>query len=392
MSLRLYPSPPRLPADLNEPVIQELSDNRPALLSCSLVSQGWLPLARNHLTLLLTPPSIAEFLALLQSPTSFLLSTVRRLDISNRAPGPVHGPLLRMLPEFRRLRLLSMWCTFPDDLPPLPALTELVLCGEFPSYASFARFLWGVPNLRRLTLGDYFKCGDSLLPKVAFPSLELETASFECDKEFTATIFMWAPVTRRLTWGFADDDMSPEGLSRYLCRLGPRLQYLNLDFWTPEHIDRACEVDFNHTTGLQHLRLGDTVIFGYDSVSGLWEVNISPHLERLLSRITPYCRIQTLVFSVETDFGGASPHGPPWPSLARFAQLLDAAQLAAVREIEFVVDGDGLCWKGSARRAREQFELAIKGSLNVPGRTTRRVICTDGIDAREIHSDMSMLI
>ncbi|KAJ7605945.1 hypothetical protein DFH06DRAFT_1310019 [Mycena polygramma] len=392
MSLGLYPGPPRLPADLIEPVIQELSDNRPALLSCSLVSQGWLPLARNHLTLLLTPPNIVEFAALLQSPTSFLLSTVRRLDISNGGPGPVHGPLLRMLPEFRRLRFLSMWCTFPDDLPPLAALTELVLCGEFPSYASFARFLSGLPNLRRLKLGDYFICGDSLQPTVTFPLLELETARFECDKQFMDSMHMWAPLTRRLTWGFADDDMSPEGLSRYLCRLGPRLRYLNLDFWTPKLIDRACEVDFNHTIGLQHLRLCDTVIFSYDPMSRSWEVNISPHLERLLSRITPHCRLQTLTFGVETDLWGASPHGPPWPSLAQFAQLLDAPQLAGVREIEFVVDGNGRCWKGSARPAREQFKLAIEGSLNVPGRPARRLICTDGIDAREIYSDMSMLL
>ncbi|KAJ7609195.1 hypothetical protein DFH06DRAFT_1346510 [Mycena polygramma] len=126
MPSQLDDGPPRLPADLVEPILRELDDHRPALLSCSLVSQGWLPLARNHLVLLLKPQNVTEFFGLLQTPTSFLLSTVRRLNISI-SRSPVQGPLLRMLPEFKRLRSLSMWCTFPDDLPPLPALTELEL-------------------------------------------------------------------------------------------------------------------------------------------------------------------------------------------------------------------------------------------------------------------------
>ncbi|KAJ7660102.1 hypothetical protein DFH06DRAFT_1401342 [Mycena polygramma] len=379
--------PPRLPADLIELVIQELADHCPTLLSCTLVSQGWLPLARNHLTLFIKAQNMTEFSALLQSPTSFLLSTVRRLDISNGGSA-VQNPLLRMLSEFSRLRSLSVWSAlFPDDLPTLPALTELELWGDFPSYTSFARFLSDLPNLWRLTLAD-FKCHTSPQPPVEFPSLELETANFECGKEFTDTIFMWAPLTRELTWGFAEQKMSPQylqKLSQYLCRLGSRLRYLSLEFWTTQHIDRAHELDFSHNTGLHHLRLGDTVMFSYDPLSASSEVHISPHLERLLSQITPHCRLQTLSFGVETETGRVSPHSPPWPSLAQLGELLDKPQFAAVREIEFVVDGDGLCLKGSARLTRQQFELAIEGSLNLLGRPPRRVICTDGIDAGEVY-------
>ncbi|KAJ6456999.1 hypothetical protein C8R47DRAFT_1164821 [Mycena vitilis] len=314
------PGVPRLPADLIQPVIQELADHHPTLLSCSLVSQGWLPLARNHLTFFTKPQNMTEFSALLQSPTSFLLSTIRRLDISH-APGP----LLQMLPQFRRLRSLSMWsAAFPDDLPLLPALTELELWGYFPSYSSFAQFLSNLPTLRSLTLAN-FKCDASSQNRDILPSLELETASFECREEFTDALFVWAPLTRELTWGFAEQDMSPqylEKLSRYLYRLGTRLRYLGLDFWTTQHIERARELDFSHNTGLNHLRLGDTVMFGYDPAPASSEVNISPHLERLLSQITPHCRLQTLSFGVETESGRASSSSPPWLSLAQFGQLL----------------------------------------------------------------------
>jgi hypothetical protein len=50
---------------------------------------------------------------------------------------------------------------------------------------------------------------------------------------------------------------------------------------------------------LQHLRIGTAVRYNVLATSS--EVAVAPQLERLLARITPHCRLETLILGVETE-------------------------------------------------------------------------------------------
>jgi hypothetical protein len=110
----------------------------------------------------------------------------------------------------------------------------------------------------------------------------------------------------------------------------------------------------------------------YNVLATSSEVAVAPQLERLLARITPHCRLETLILGVETE---CIINPPRWTPFPQFAELMDAPQFAAVSEIQFVVNGSPFCLGGSARRAREHFESLPPATL--PSRPARRVVFID---------------
>ncbi|KAJ6582363.1 hypothetical protein B0H19DRAFT_1061779 [Mycena capillaripes] len=368
-----------LPSDLTELIIAELHDSLQDLSSCSLVCRDWLSFARSHTTIFLTVRKISGFLELMRSPEATLFSTIRRLDIWVPDTEPqVLLPILEILPEFTRLRSLSMWCNFPDGLPPLPRLTELDLLGKFGTYAHFLGFMSNLTALRKLTLTK-IQWGDFPEPPLTLPSLELEELSLDWAPNPPSECIMFPLHTPRLILSFWPGP-SPEWLqsiSRYLHRLGDHLRYLQLNCESNEQISRVSRLDFSHSTGLKQLRVGEAVRLNVLPTSS--DIAVSPELERLLASVTPHCRLETLILGVQTE-NIINP--TPWPPLSQFAELMDARQFATVREIQFIVNGSPFCLKGSARQAREHFESLLPAI--VPSHPTRRVVCIDGEDPDEV--------
>ncbi|KAJ7909070.1 hypothetical protein B0H13DRAFT_2015263 [Mycena leptocephala] len=371
----------QLPLELVELIIEELHDSPRDLSSCGLVCRGWFHFAKSHVTIFLNAQNIPGFLDLVQSPTTTLFSSVRRLIIwVSQEDSQIHLPILQMLPEFTRLRSLLMWCSFPEGLPLLPELTELDLSGKFGSYSGFVSFMSNLPALQNLALhgvvGD-----DSPDPHLTFPTLELKTLHW--GNGYPVEHVMFPLHTRRLILSFWPI-LSPNWLrsiSKYLHHLGDHLRYLQLNCESDEQINCVSGLDFRYITGLQHLRIGKAVHSYVLATSS--EVTIAPQLERLLARITPHCRLETLILGVETNCMIDPPQRTPF---SQFAELMDAPQFAAVSEIQFVVNGSPFCLEGSARRAREHFE-SLPGIL--PSCPARRVVFIDGgvvfVDPDEVY-------
>jgi hypothetical protein len=225
---------------LIELIIEELHDSSQDLSSCGLVCRGWFRFARSHVTIFLNAQNIPRFIDLVQSPTTTLFSSIRRLDIWVPQEGlQIHLPILQMLPEFIRLRSLVMWCGFPAGLPLLPALTELELFGKFVSYSSFVSFMSDLPALQNLTL-DGVVWDDSPDPHLTFPTLELKTVSLDWGPQHPVEHIMFSLHARRLILSFWPDP-SPDWLrsiSKYLCHLGDHLRYLQLNCESPEQLSQ----------------------------------------------------------------------------------------------------------------------------------------------------------
>ncbi|KAF7345581.1 hypothetical protein MVEN_01576800 [Mycena venus] len=186
--------------------------------------------------------------------------------------------------------------------------------------------------------------------------------------------------TRRLTLGL-QPEVSPEWLqsvSEYLDYLGDDLQYLHLKCESEEHVKHVTELDFCHSSGLQHLRIGGAVRLTVLASSS--ELAVSPSLERLLAGITPHCRLQTLSLGVEPD---TVVNPVPWTPFPEFAQLLDTPYFSGVRDFRFIVDGSPLCLRGSACCAREHFESLLSSIF--PSGEARRMVCIDGEDPDEVY-------
>ncbi|KAJ7916551.1 hypothetical protein B0H13DRAFT_1871156 [Mycena leptocephala] len=281
---------PQLSSDLIELIIENL-DTLVDLWSCNLVCRSWLPLARKRIPMSLYPLVIPGFLDLLQSPTTFLLSTVRHLriwmpdDYSKTHPQK-YLATITMLPTFTRLRLLDIHCNFPVDFCPLPWLTVLKLSGKFASYASFVRFMSDLPALEGLSLSGV-EWDDVPDPHLTFPTLQLGWLS--------------------LDWGHRLP------IEHVMFSLRPRS--LSLHVAAPLQEDILSSLNFRHSTSLRRLSIGSALL-------------------SLLANIVPHCPLESLILGARTEYNEA-----PWPPLSQFTELLDESQFAAVREIQFVVDG-----------------------------------------------------
>lgn len=129
---------------------------------------------------------------------------------------------------------------------------------------------------------------------------------------------------------------------------------------------------------MKQLKVGEAVHLNVLPTSS--DIAVSPEFERLLASLTPHCRLETLILGVLPD----SVNNPtPWVPLSELVDLLDTAQFATLREVQFIVDGSPFCLKGSARLAREHLESLLAAIL--PSRPTRRVVFIDGEDSDEVY-------
>ncbi|KAJ7725434.1 hypothetical protein DFH07DRAFT_970881 [Mycena maculata] len=165
----MFPLPPEIIAR----IIEQLSDSKSDLLSCSLICRGWLPFARNNLEIYIHPHSSSTFIELLASPTNTLGTTLRHLDLLN-LNGLLRGPLYQVLTMLSSLRYLALWATVGVELPALPWLTRLSLCGtEFASYSGFATFMSNLPALQNLEFMHVTWAAGPDDDQYTFPTLDL---------------------------------------------------------------------------------------------------------------------------------------------------------------------------------------------------------------------------
>ncbi|KAJ7922419.1 hypothetical protein B0H13DRAFT_1865795 [Mycena leptocephala] len=376
--------PPQLPLELIE-LIRVIDDSR----NCTIAHKIFHPVvwsAANGSVLLGAKP--LSFLTPRRFSDSSALYNLPQPPCSLQSVGWTFGSLrrvrkssahLKMLPDFIRLRSLVIWCGFPAGLALLPQLTELELFGKFGSYLGFVSFMSDLPALQNLT-PDGVVWDDSPDPHFAFPTLELKTVSLDWGHQHPVEHIMLSLHARRLILSFWLDP-SPDWLlsiPKYLHHLGDHLRYLQLDCESHEQINCVSGLDCRHITSLQHLRIGTAVRYNVLATSS--EVAVAPQLERLLARITPHCRLETLILGVETE---CIINPPRWTPFPQFAELMDAPQFAAVSEIQFVVNGSPFCLGGSARRAREHFESLPPATL--PSRPARRVVFIDGEDLDKVY-------
>ncbi|KAJ7039142.1 hypothetical protein C8F04DRAFT_1087264 [Mycena alexandri] len=402
----------RLPPELCELIIQELRDSPQDLRSCSLVCRGWMVLARGQMTLHVhyhycytEARPIRAFIDLVQSPTSTLFATARRISLRSNperrwnGDQETHLPVLKMLPQFLQLRYLNLWCSFPADATPvrLPMLTHLRISGKFTSYRSFARFMSGFPALRDLALCDvsWESSAEDLLSMTgSFPTLQ-DLARYDVDWEpsddftfphlelKTVTLswmtLSWVDTVRsgglenvlRSLWtpaltvyhynhrGFARNYL--QSLSNYLHHLGGHLQYLCLPTGIVQN--QVCMLDFRHNTGLRHLEIENAVDISRTSRSLIWA---SADIECILANISPYCRLETLKLTVR-NIGHSSSLWKPIPQ--SITELLNG-QLATIPEIQFIVlDSDGLL---ADPVARKYFESVLFAAL--PNSASSKVV------------------
>ncbi|KAJ7812612.1 hypothetical protein B0H14DRAFT_2605607 [Mycena olivaceomarginata] len=240
-----------------------------------------------------------------------------------------------------------------------------------------------LPVLQSLVLDDV-QWADIPQHPLSFPSLDLRTLSLDFGMRAPIVAIMLPIRTRSLTLGLWSHGSFPivwlQRVPTYLHRLGGHLHHLNLRCDSDEHIqsswkaERVSTMDFHHNVGLQHLEIGEAVRLNVVGESS--EVDVSPFLERLLTRIAPHCRLQTLTLGVQTVNATAR------TSFLQFTQLLDTPQFSALREIQFIVHGSPFVLRASTRAARECFELLLPDIL--PARATRQVVCIDREDPDEV--------
>ncbi|KAJ7679370.1 hypothetical protein DFH06DRAFT_1166393 [Mycena polygramma] len=355
---------PRLSSDLIELIIGDI--NAPEdRSSCSLVCREWLPFARDRRRITLLPPKTAEFLDLLQSPTTTLFLTIRHLRIWDPSGLQTHlsMSLFPILPKFTRLLRLDTNFDFPSDFPPLPSLVELSLCGNFTSYASFVRVMAGFPSLRRLTIAGVRWAG-STDPSLKFPTLYLDTLVLYWGASegvrYPIELLMSSIRTRGVTLHLGRDLRTPESaprvafvraISEYLHCLGDGLRTLRF-YPEPKDIKLLSTLDFHLSTGLQHLGIHDPVY--YSSSGG---ITLSPDLTTLLTTMAAHCPLETLTFSVRLrPFKNQVP-------LSELAELLASSQFASIRTIRFVVSRWDL---------HNKFGLELSAVMQS---STARVVC-----------------
>ncbi|KAJ7782812.1 hypothetical protein B0H16DRAFT_468683 [Mycena metata] len=356
---------PEFPPELVELILRELRGSKRDLASCSLVCRGWMVLAKNQMTLRIgDPQTIPGFIDLVQSPTSSLSATTRRLRIRGRHFQKETVPLrvLEMLPQFSQLQHLTLWCRFPDLLPVrLPVLTRLFLSGIFPSYSTFARFMTGFPALQDLTLCEVawnFSPDEDDTPTFTFPSLELKSASFSWEFSRLAVerrieniiLSLWTP---RVIVAHRGPTTIPlhylKTLSKYLQHLGGHLQYLVL----PRRVAQNdfSMLDFSHSSNLRHLKIHQAVT----TMNSLaWAL---PELEPMLANIGSCCSLEILILTVRVAWG----MGSSWLPLPQFlVELLDKPQFASIQEIRFAMHGSPVLRDPSVQ---QNFESTLIAAL-----------------------------
>ena len=157
-----YRMPPKLPAELNDAIIDHLHNDKASLATCALVCKGWVPASRHHLfrSVVIDPMHVAAFISLVQSPLStipghishFGMQDIRNLDkILILCLNCLHSVTSLCLMNFQ-WRLLEP-ATVALTQSTFGAVAELAFQSvNFNHFDQFAYFMSGFPRLQKLVV------------------------------------------------------------------------------------------------------------------------------------------------------------------------------------------------------------------------------------------------
>ncbi|KAF7325554.1 hypothetical protein MKEN_00404800 [Mycena kentingensis (nom. inval.)] len=248
-------SPPVLPPELTDIVINELSDSRNNLRNLSLVARSWLPASRHHLyaSLTMRGEDIASFIAHLDAPHGTFARFLRALVISFGENGDL-GLLATHLARFSCLERIRLRETvYMGHFAALPSLECLELAGVyFTEPSELTLLIRGFPKLKRLHLSRvsvWTPCAIDIEP---LPQTLLDYVELDIQDETLLSWLQAVPASRVLASARAATPAQSGRISDYLVSVGPRLKELTFCFRTTE---QPAAIEFGRFPKLITLRL-----------------------------------------------------------------------------------------------------------------------------------------
>jgi len=237
---------PRLPTEVWENVIDELQDDKDALLACARVCRGWAARSRLHLrkwVVLMRPDQVVR-LAKLVRTGSWEVESCRIVNIGAE----------RRKEEDQSLRTLGLFALMFGGK--MPRLEELVLEKPYPGewawtpgemHVDVFLHLSTFPSITRLTLSS-----------VTFPSAQTFGRLVSALPGLTTLrSYILSGYLARRHWPLKLLELDESGIPALVSSAGPSLHSLNLSLSGSSLLvpEDASIIDFSKLVNLRHLRL-----------------------------------------------------------------------------------------------------------------------------------------
>ncbi|KAJ7059694.1 hypothetical protein C8F01DRAFT_1295746 [Mycena amicta] len=351
-----------LATELVDGILSHLDDAQ--LLPAALVSQEWLYLARNHLTLPVAFGERDNLQELLDNPHCTLLRTIRKLHLVHPQPDVV-PPLRSYLPRFTVLSTLKICGMLLGDIPSLPAVHTLGLyfC-IFNAQSDILMSLGNFPALRNLTLRR-LRWFSGAVADTARPPLHLDFLEVEWHPEEPFDDILSILRPRRLLWPLTSEPgVDLTTMPKYLRSLGERLEGLILKTSNAD-LDKlgTLDVDLSNSTSLHALEIDFGLCYARNNQEP-WSylVGVSPFLRRLLLQVQSPLSDLTLGVALMDTIDGSTPQLGNERLSSVFASL-DAPPLESVDRLRLVMHGTANAAVEASIRAALPLVLAKRAEF-----------------------------
>ncbi|KAJ6502820.1 hypothetical protein C8R47DRAFT_1193129 [Mycena vitilis] len=393
-------SPPRIPPELGDHIIDYLSDSPPALRACSLTCTRFLPWCRHYLFRRVTVRPTPQFLAFLRAPSKLVPTHAEILDFHlwPSEMDEITTEILGQLINTSRVKTIILGPSPPLALN-FPNVTKLSLQHSiFSSCNDFACFLLNFPALRELELKwvTWAGSGDKPVSEVGHDLDFLSVQGLQANPDILPWLSCpeFGPRTRELSLSLPThvDPNVLSALSQFFHHLDGHLQHLQLDVYPSVHLERACPPYFRWSKpNLNTLVVETIALLKIDSITSLRRLRIGrglyfsipgqpaapptfrtfPRVLKIAPRLVSKNRLAELIFDVEI--------GPPlWLSGAdsdsRLTEILATSGVEKIPKVGFHILPDRETHQVVDVRQRQLFAAFIRKRGFLSGRD---VVCYD---------------
>ena len=236
-------TPPRLPAELTDTIIDLLHDEEDALANCSLVCKAWLPATRYHIfeNLLLDPWNTEAFIDMKNHPLATVAPYIHHLtidQIKHRYHQTLNNVFVRLpnFPILQRLDLKSIsWGRIGDEarntaISAFKGVTELELSfSDFTTPDQFIELVSNLTSLRSLSVQYVSWTEDTPVTfsqQNAPPKLHVIKLGGLGSGPILDWLAMQKPIIDTLSICLIPEEA--DSVNRYLGVLGPSLLHLSV--------------------------------------------------------------------------------------------------------------------------------------------------------------------